>query len=209
MQVRQMRANLHGIQGLTYVPEYVSKAEEDDLFLLVDRSNWSTELKRRVQHYGYRYDYKRRQADSRSYLGRLPGWLLALAERLHYDGLIARVPDQSAINEYLPGQGIATHVDCIPCFGDTVISLSLGSPCVMEFSRDGVKIPVLLEPRSVLVMSDVARYQWKHGIPARKHDHYEGEDYTRGRRLSITFRSILLEAVEAQPAYAAPRRAIG
>jgi hypothetical protein len=72
-----------------------------------------------------------------------------------------------------------------------------------------MKIPLLLEPRSVLVMSDVARYQWKHGIPARKHDSYEGEDYTRGRRLSITFRSILLEAVEAQPTYAGAQRAIG
>lgn len=206
MLLRRMRVNVEGIEGLTYVPDYLSKAEEADLRFLIDREAWSTELKRRVQHYGYRYDYRRRQAGR--YLGRLPGWLMALADRMRYDGLITTLPDQCAINEYLPGQGISPHIDSVPSFGDTVLSLSLGSSCVMEFSRPdyNLKIPVLVQPRSLLVMTGAARYQWRHSIPARKTDHYDGMDYLRERRLSITFRKMLLEEVVVEPAYAAPQR---
>ena len=43
----------------------------------------------------------------------------------------------AAVNEYLPGQGIAQHVDCVPCFGGTVASLSLLSPCTMRLEPAG------------------------------------------------------------------------
>src|SRR5690606_38606790 len=98
--------DVKGIGGLTKVPEYISRAEESDLLELIDRNRWSTELKRRVQHYGFRYDYKRRTVGTQGYMGMLPGWLQALAERLEYDGFVGQTPDQCAINEYLPGQGI-------------------------------------------------------------------------------------------------------
>lgn len=191
--------DLKGIHGLTCIPDYITAAEEKDLLELIDRQNWSNELKRRVQHYGYRYDYKRRSVAQSGYMGALPGWLLALAERLEYDGLISETPDQCAINEYLPGQGIATHVDCIPCFGDTVLALSLGSFCVMEFSHIAcpMKIPVLLQPRSLLIMTGQARYKWRHGIPARKTDRYEGFHFPRSRRVSVTFRKTIAESVAA------------
>ena len=41
-------------------------------------------------------------------------------------------PSFALVNEYLPGQGIALHLDYQP-FDRTVASLSLLSPCVMEF----------------------------------------------------------------------------
>ena len=40
------------------------------------------------------------------------------------------------------------------------MSLSLGSATVMEFWRDGEKRPLLLPPRSLLVMSGECRYAW-------------------------------------------------
>ena len=43
--------------------------------------------------------------------------------------------DQLIVNDYAPGQGIPAHVDA-PLFTDTIISISLGSSCVMEFSNE-------------------------------------------------------------------------
>ncbi|MBL8596335.1 MAG: alpha-ketoglutarate-dependent dioxygenase AlkB [Devosia sp.] len=96
---------------------------------------WRDDLRRRVQHYGYRYDYKARRVTRDSYLGPLPEWLATLVGGLSADGIFEAVPDQVIVNEYLPGQGIAAHVDCEPCFGDMIASLSLGSGCTMESRR--------------------------------------------------------------------------
>lgn len=54
------------------------------------------------------------------------------------------------------------------------------------------KISILLEPNSILVMSGEARYQWKHGIAKRKKDRYQGVILKRSRRVSFTFRKMLL-----------------
>jgi alkylated DNA repair dioxygenase AlkB len=95
------------------------------------------------------------------------------------------------VNEYLPGQGIALHRDYDP-FDATVASISLISPCVMDFRRvaDGERVAWLLAPRSLLVLSDEARYQWEHGIARRKNDRWNGRTFPRSRRLSITFRRL-------------------
>lgn len=118
-----------------YLADYVDDATESRLLDAIDQSAWLDDLKRRVQHYGFRYDYKARRVTDDAYLGPLPVWLEALAERLQREGLFRAQPDQVIVNEYLPGQGIATHVDCEPCFGNTIASLSLGSMCCMEFAH--------------------------------------------------------------------------
>jgi len=182
------------VSGLQYIPNYIPEHEHQDLLATIDQQPWLTDLKRRVQHYGYRYDYKSRVVHSTSFLGPLPGWVVPMAERLHRDNLIEIVPDQVIVNEYHPGQGIASHVDCIPCFGDTIISLSLGSPCVMIYTRirDSREVPILLEPRSLVVMQSESRHQWKHGILKQKNDVYNRQIIKRGRRVSITFRKVIV-----------------
>jgi alkylated DNA repair dioxygenase AlkB len=50
---------------------------------------------------------------------------------------------------------------------------------------------MFLEPGSLTVMKDDARYAWKHAIPARKTDTYQGHKVERQRRLSLTFRTVL------------------
>jgi alkylated DNA repair dioxygenase AlkB len=47
---------------------------------------------------------------------------------------------------------------------------------------------LLLLPRSLLVLSNEARYDWEHGIAPRKRDAWHGMPVVRGRRLSVTFR---------------------
>jgi alkylated DNA repair dioxygenase AlkB len=109
--------------------------------------------------------------------------------------------DQMLVNEYLPGQGISLHRDYEP-FGRTVVSLSLLSPCVMDFRHpaSGRKGRLLLQRRSLLVLSDDARYVWEHGIAARKKDAWHGLSVGRGRRLSVTFRYLR----ERRPALLTP-----
>ncbi len=179
------------VSGLQLIPDYISQEEHDRLLAAIDRQPWLTDLKRRVQHYGYRYDYKSRSVDSSAFLGALPDWITTLAGRFQREGLLT--PDQLIVNEYEPGQGISAHIDSTVAFGDTVLSLTLGSACVMLFSnvKLGQEVPVLIEPRSLVVMQGDARYVWKHSIPPRKKDTYEGRVIERSRRVSLTFRTIL------------------
>lgn len=158
----------------------------------IDQSPWQNDLKRRVQQYGYRYDYRRKGLGT-DRIGPLPDWSLELLDRFHREGLIDTTFNQLIINEYTPGQGISLHVDCRPCFGDTIFSVSLGSPCIltMRHIASDAASDVLLEPGDVLAMSGEARYDWQHGIASRKTDRIPGRVIKRGRRVSLTFRRVL------------------
>lgn len=177
------------IQGLVYMPNYISADQEAALIDLIDGQPWITSLRRRVQHYGYRYDYVSKNIQNQ-YLGAMPSWLLQLCSSLKGDDIFHEEPNQVIVNEYFPGQGIASHIDCEPCFGEVICSLSLGGVCVMDFIN-GEKVPILLEQRSLLVLSKDARYHWRHGIAARKKDIYLGTKILRKRRISLTFRNVI------------------
>ncbi|MCG7493054.1 alpha-ketoglutarate-dependent dioxygenase AlkB [Thalassobius sp. Cn5-15] len=178
--------------GLKYLPDFVSVEEAGCLIHKLDAQSWRSDLKRRVQHYGYRYDYKARQAREEDYLGPLPPFLQGLAEHLTHAGHFGSAPDQVIVNEYMPGQGISAHVDCRPCFGDVIASLSLLSPCVMRLENRKIsqQVDLTLEPGSLLVLSGEARHVWTHAIPARKSDIVNGQTHPRSRRLSLTFREM-------------------
>lgn len=60
------------ISGLTYISDFISVQEQDLLLSQIDQQSWLTDLKRRVQHYGYKYDYKARTVGNDAYLGPLP-----------------------------------------------------------------------------------------------------------------------------------------
>ena len=183
------------VPGLKYVAGFVADADEAPLLAAVDAEPWLADLKRRVQHYGYRYDYTARKVDPTMFLGPLPEWAQPLAARLVADGHMPTAPDQLIVNEYEPGQGISAHVDCVPCFGPVVCSLTLGSQCVMELTSvagDGAE-SLLLERGSLLVLNGESRYKWRHAIPGRKSDKFDGLVLPRGRRVSLTFRTVLIE----------------
>jgi alkylated DNA repair dioxygenase AlkB len=180
------------IAGLHYIADFIDTETEATLIKVIDTQPWLTDLKRRVQHYGYRYDYKVRGLASDLYLGSIPEWLQPCCQKLQNEGHFSRIPDQVIVNEYLPGQGIASHRDCIPCFGDTIASISLGSGCQMDFVSGEARTSHYLEPQSLLVLSGEARYQWKHGIATRKSDKINGVAMPRARRISLTFRNVIL-----------------
>lgn len=185
---------VHKVIGLKYIPEFITQSDHDYLIKQVDNQPWLSDLKRRVQHYGYKYNYKARKIDTSMHIGALPDWALDLAYKLYNNNFIDSIPDQVIINEYLPGQGISSHIDCVPCFSNIIISLSLGSACIMDFTNPSTdeKIPVLLEPKSIVILKEDARYKWNHSIAARKTDKFQGTVIKRERRISLTFRKVIL-----------------
>jgi len=179
--------------GAIYIENYISVSEQACLINQLDNQIWNTELKRRVQHFGFIYDYKTRKIDSSQKIGKVPQFLDLLGKRLKNDEYFKATPDQVIANEYLPGQGISRHVDCEPCFEDTIASISLLSTCEMIFrSRTGKMSSIILQPLSLLILSAEARYDWSHEIPARKSDIISNERIPRSRRVSLTFRNVIL-----------------
>jgi alkylated DNA repair dioxygenase AlkB len=176
------------IPGLAYISSYISSAYEEKLIKLIDIQQWNLDLKCRTQHYGYKYDYRARSVDASYYLGEMPYWVDELCSKLQGDAIFIDKPNQVIINEYIPGQGIASHIDCVPCFGDAICSLSLASGCMIDITNGHVKKSIYCEPRSLLILKGDARYKWKHGIAARKSDNR----VKRQRRISLTFRQVIL-----------------
>ena len=185
--------------GLEYHTGFLTAQEEIELLARIDGSEWLTDLSRRVLHFGYKYDYSNRRLDESARLGPLPEWLTCLTHKIRdvaseeaKQVLSRRDPfEQAIINEYLPGQGIAPHIDR-DCFGPVVATVSLGSAVNMEFSRDatGDSFVQRLEPRSLVLMRGDSRAAWRHGIAKRRSDEWNGQQLKRQRRVSITFRTV-------------------
>ena len=161
-------------KGLELKENFITSAKEENLLKEIDSRPWLTDLKRRVQHYGYKYDYKIK--GRLDYLGEIPDFLKQIDVGFKFNQVI--------INEYLEGQGISPHIDLPSIFGNTIAPLSLKEECFMEFTKDIEKISLKLYARSLLTIKDEARYNWKHGIPARKSN-------VKSRRVSITFREVI------------------
>ncbi len=112
--------------------------------------------------------------------------------------------NQLTVNHYKPGEGIGSHVDTPSAFGDGLVSISLHGGIVMEFRKvqesDGqypIKKLVYLPPRSLVLMSGPARYEWEHHIVTRRSDTHNGKVLSRQLRVSLTLRTAL--TLDGQP----------
>ena len=186
-----------GIPGLHYTPVFLNPEQQQECIQMVDGApeEWRSDLSRRTQHHGWRYDYRAKAITPDMYLGKLPGWLQAIAERLqaemvHPNGspMFDRTPEQVIVNEYVGAQGIRPHIDH-PGFGPAICTVSLLEDWEMDLSiRRNQNHPALLEAGSVLTMTGPSRDRWYHGIPVRQQ---EPGGQRRGRRISLTFRTVL------------------
>jgi alkylated DNA repair dioxygenase AlkB len=66
----------------------------------------------------------------------------------------------------------------------------------MRFTEQTTRaqVSLWLAPRSLLLLQGAARYEWHHGIPARKSDLRNGQRVQRQRRVSLTFRTVVLRS---------------
>ncbi|KAI8815703.1 uncharacterized protein EV422DRAFT_502112 [Fimicolochytrium jonesii] len=186
------------VPGLALVHDFVTSEEEANLLASVDHERdsprWIDMLKRRVQHYGFRFDYALNDVDLDSIIEPMPAWAEPVLQRYRAAFPEHESPDQLTVNEYWPGAGIGPHADRHTIFGDVVVALSLGSGVVMEFRRleeaSYLTYNVHLPSRSLLVISGEARYRWEHSIRARGIDIVHGRPVERGTRVSLTFRNV-------------------
>lgn len=180
------------VPGLLYLPNFISETEEQETLRLIDAEEWCTTIKRRVQHYGWHYDYKKRRIDGSMPVNDMPQWAIDLAERLIRLKLISVRPDQMIVNEYCKDEGIGPHIDKQDDFAEAISTVSLLETWHMEFRWQKEKFALPLERRSVAIMTGDARYKWKHGLPSRKSEpSLNGKSrIPRGRRVSLTFRKV-------------------
>ena len=177
-------------QGAAIVPDFITPAEERRVLERIAATPWIRDLNRRVQHYGFRYDY--RSPGAREPAAPFPPWAEHMARRLlpYFDGAL---PTQCIVNEYRPGQGIGMHADHRD-FGPVVGSLSLADDWPMRFRPRAARPYVrhgapgdrvlTLPRRSVLVLRGAARHALMHGIDPADTAH------RRTARISATFRTL-------------------
>jgi alkylated DNA repair dioxygenase AlkB len=125
--------------------------------------------------------------------------------------------DQITINRYDGSKksGIGSHVDTHSPFDDKIVVISLGAPVTIRFELPHItddnkhfvqnmdefdslpkRIDLWVEPRSLLVMSGMSRYLYKHKIPVRKTDTApDGSVIKRDTRTSITIRKVKFDGV--------------
>ncbi|TFK44001.1 hypothetical protein BDQ12DRAFT_205252 [Crucibulum laeve] len=100
---------------------------------------------------------------------------------------VATQARQAIINLYKRGEGITPHVDLLGRYGDGIIGVSFGSGCTMRFDKFPSPVgstnsseiehdmverwDVYLPERSVIILSEDARYKWTHGIDKREEDY--------------------------------------
>jgi alkylated DNA repair dioxygenase AlkB len=185
-----LERNHLAIPGLALYRGLLTSDEQKHVLRHIDAEPWRDDLKRRVQHYGYKYDYKAPSINREMRVRDLPLFAVEIARRMLDLQLVDEMPDQLIVNEYQPGQGISAHVDCEPCFMNTIVTISLGSVYEMDFIEisSGEVRSTPLELGSALVLRDAARYAWMHRIKARKSD----GPVPRGRRVSLTYRNVIL-----------------
>ena len=85
---------------------------------------------------------------------------------------------QAIVTRYPPKTGINWHKDA-PVFGPSVVGVSFGSAARLHLKRGTDVRRIVLEPRSVYVLTGPARFEWLHRIAPVANERY-----------SVTFRSI-------------------
>lgn len=185
------------VPGLLIFRDFIDELMEDELINEIDSQEWVVDYDRRLQYYGYRNELEA-PYDLVPFPVPIPPRVLALSEKIVDQNILIKQPDQVIINEYSPGQGIRPHKDR-NYFDDQICGVNLGSGCVMRFSKNsgGEVVDVEIPKRSLYVMQDEARYKWKHAIPPRKKDVIDGNITHRERRLSITYRKVKSNKVQA------------
>jgi alkylated DNA repair dioxygenase AlkB len=173
-------------EGLTYVPDFLTEAEQAELLTTVENIRYydfvmnGVAAKRKIHHYGFGYEFYSTIVHE---VEPFPDWLAQIRDRAApLVGIPAEQLEQALVAQYFPGAGIGWHRDA-PAFGPSVVGISLVSDDVMRFRRtlkesfEIYKQP--LQARSLYVLSGPARSVWQHSLAPVKQLRY-----------SITFRTV-------------------
>lgn len=167
------------IPGLKLIDNFITESEEIDLIKNINNHTWLNDLTRRVQHYGYKYDYRSKKVTNLGGINNFPDWLRSLNDKINES--LNLDFNSCIINEYKSNQGISKHVDA-DCFSEYILTISLNENDEIEFERNLIKEIIFLKRRTCLVLSNDARYKWTHCIKNK---------IRINNRISITFRNVI------------------
>jgi alkylated DNA repair dioxygenase AlkB len=171
-------------EGLRYADDFVPLATEEKLIAEIQALPLQPfqfgrfEGQRRVESFGFRYDYELKQLQQAD---PIPSWLSGIVGQVETFGDAGTRICQILCTEYNAGVGIGWHRDK-PHF-DRIFGLSLGSACKFRFRKPAGekwhRFTLDAEPRSLYMISGASRHLWEHSIPAVERPRY-----------SITFRTM-------------------
>lgn len=160
--------------SMNLLPAFLTWTETVDLTALVNSALESGQARagtdrNKILRYGYEYSPGIVPAKAP------PPWLRSLTNHVE-DAAGTLILNAVTINEYLPGQGIAPHVDNVRSFGPVMAILSLGGEAVFRLGERAEILP----SGSLLVISG----------EERKNSH--SVDPVEVRRVSLVFRRKVL-----------------
>ena len=172
-------------EGFRYQRELIGPEDEKSLVRQIEGLPFANfqfhgfEGKRRVVSFGWRYDFN---GGGLQRTDPMPGFLIPLRDAAaRFATLEPAALQHAMVTEYGAGAAIGWHKDR-SVFGD-VIGVSLLSPCNFRLRRKAgsrwERRSLIVEPRSVYLLSGPARTEWEHSIPA-----------VESLRYSVTFRTV-------------------
>jgi alkylated DNA repair protein (DNA oxidative demethylase) len=171
------------VNGFSYHPSFLTPNEHDALHAAIAALSFREDtfrgvvMRRTIVCYGNDYSAKHRSA--RNPAPPIPSYLEPVRDRAAMiAGLVPSHLTQAIIWKYPPKAGIGWHVDHKD-YGPVICGVSLATPAVLRLKRDSEQHRFVIEPGSLYVLRDEARYDWMHKT--------EGN---RDERFSITFRSM-------------------
>lgn len=185
--------------GLFYLDNIIVKDKEKELFDFLDEDNgkkWKSlsdsKNSRKVQHYGYLYNYKSGNVKEKG--DDIPKEFQFLIDHLNEEcnKKLGKTYDfnQVIVNNYDPGQGISAHTD-VKDYGEVIGCYTIGSGATMRFTKgEDIMYDLYVKAKSLYIMSGDSRYKWKHEMCGKKTDIINEKRVKRDRRVSITFRYV-------------------
>lgn len=198
----QSKINMESnLPGFYYFKNVIEPELANDITEFLNSQEWkgisASETGRKVQQYGFEYDYSTRKDTGYKKVQDIPE-LLLLLQQIGLKTVESLVPEetlelcklnQCIVNKYEPRQGISAHIDK-ETFGPVVVCFTIGSGTTMTFTtiknKEKVVVEKYVEPNSVYLMTGESRYEWKHEIKPRVSD----EGIRRQTRISVTFRTV-------------------
>lgn len=195
--------------SIHYIPNFIS--EEDEAYILrkvyeVPKPKWTCLKNRRLQDYGGVPHRKGMITED------IPSWISTYIDRINNLGVFDAHHrcNHVLVNEYEPNQGIMGHFDG-DLFHPIIATISSGSHTILEFEENtnGVSksvCNVLLEPRSLVLLSNDMYTKYMHAIKEREEDEITdtclnlencgkrykvGDTLRRKTRVSLTIRNVL------------------
>jgi alkylated DNA repair dioxygenase AlkB len=154
-------------KGLVLCTEFLDISEELEIESHIPKTpKINQNTRNSIKRYGSNVPYKN-QIESTT----IPQYLESLSTKIVERGLLLSKPNSISINEYLPGNSIAPHIDSLES-GQIITIISLLSDAIMVFSKNDEQYKITIPSRSIMQLKDEIRFEWKHSIEPVKLKRY-------------------------------------